>query len=510
MVSATATTAALGTLLMGSLAAGTPAVAELDRRPAVVWRECPEYSDDELRSRGLREEELAAFRQLLGRTECGTLAVPLDYADPGGQQISIALTRLKATDQEHRLGSMVLNPGGPGGSGYLMPLELAVKGAGLGGRYDLIGFDPRGVGRSTKVACADGQGDRRPGPVTEAWAREVYAETAERNRECAASDPAFLGQLTTANVARDIDRIRAALDERKISFFGVSWGTWLGAVLRSLFPGKVERMWLDSVAPPTSRTDRATELRAGATDREFRRMAAWIADRDGTYGLGTSREQVMATVEKLRRSFDAEPLTFSDLDLTVDGAVIADVAGRPGFAWPDVAQLFKELLTAEGPSAPPAVRKVLGGPPSGAAASTDRTANRAFHCNEDQGSRSFEAAWNAYRKRMKRYPVTGRATPFVPMCAGWPLPVQETRLRGGGSLMLSGHLYETLSPYEGTVAMHEAIGGTLVTIDDDVHGSAIRTPGCAAKIVDYFETGRRTRTCPGAPLPASTETPGRG
>jgi pimeloyl-ACP methyl ester carboxylesterase len=498
--------AVLGTLVMGLFTIGTPAIATRAeavqaKPPTIDWQTCPEYTDDDLRAQGVRDKELAEYRRLLDRLECGGLSVPQNYADPRGEQITIGVTRLKAADQEHRLGSLALNPGGPGGSGYLMPVEVVRKGAELDRRYDLIGFDPRGVGHSTKVACPEEEGRPRPGPVTEREARRLYGELVERNRECARSDPGFLGQLTTANVARDVDRIRAALDEPKISFYGVSWGTGLGAVLRSLFPGRVDRMWLDSVMHPDFWSDGISEDRPEAAGRDFQRMAAWIAERDAAYGLGASRGQVASTLEKMRRSYDADPLTFTDIDLTVDGHLISQVAGSASSLWPRAAQVLAELLDAEGPAAPPAVKEMFGGgPPAGG---KDMTAGLAFHCNEDTSATSFASGWSAYQERLKRYPVTAQATPFVPKCAGWPLHTEKPRLRPvGGSLMLSGHRYETATPYEWAPSMQAAIGGTLATIDDDVHGSALRVPGCAAKIVDYFETGRRTTTCPGVPIPA--------
>lgn len=160
--------AVLGTLLVGLFAIGAPAVVPraeaVQAKPqAIEWQTCPQYTDEELRAQGVRENELAEYRRLLGRLECGTLSVPQNYADPRGKQISIGVTRLKATDQAHRLGSLALNPGGPGGSGYLMPIEVVRKGAELNRRYDLIGFDPRGVGHSTKVECPVGRAARSRG-----------------------------------------------------------------------------------------------------------------------------------------------------------------------------------------------------------------------------------------------------------------------------------------------------------------------------------------------------------
>ncbi|MGW0804845.1 alpha/beta fold hydrolase [Nonomuraea sp. NPDC002799] len=497
----------LQTLLASALALA-PLSAPAHRPPPITWHDCPEYSDDVLRSLGLGDADLPAFRSLYERTECGRLSVPQNYGDPDGKQITIALTRLKATKK--RIGSLAVNPGGPGGSGYLMPIDLVMSGVALNDHHDLIGFDPRGVGYSTKAQCPGGGPERPPpGPVTEEAARKVYDQVVAGNQACGSSDPGFLGQLTTANTARDLDRVRAALGEQQISFFGVSWGTWLGTVYRDVFPARVRRMWLDSVALPTPRLDVFTEGRAKATDHVFQRMAAWIAERDGTYGFGTTTAQVVAALTELRRSYDAHPLTFTDVELTVDGALIADAAGQPSPAWPEVAEVLHELVGATGPTAPPAIKRIFDEgerppPPPGTPERNNPVANAAYHCNEDTGSRTFEDAWNAYQRRLESYPVTGAASIFFPRCAGWPLPAQPVALRrGGGSLMLSGHLHESPSPYEWTLQTRAAVGGTVVTIDDDVHGSALRVPGCAAKVVAYFDTGRSTSTCPGVPVPAA-------
>ncbi|GAA3167777.1 alpha/beta fold hydrolase [Nonomuraea salmonea] len=500
---------------MSSLTVGTPAAAagSRARTPAIVWRKCPEFSNDDLRKMGYKEDQFAAVRKLHGRMDCGTISVPQDYEDSGGEQIIVALTRLKAADQKNRLGSLALNPGGPGGAGYLMPLNLVMRGAaGLDERYDLIGIDPRGVGRSTKVTCPDDpRGKPSPGPIAEEQAKKTYADMVAWSKQCTQQDLAFIGQLTTPNVARDIDRIRAALGDRKISFFGVSWGTWLGAVMRTMFPGNVDRMWLDSSTPPDIWKGFWTATHTDAVDRNFQRMAAWMAERDDTYGLGTSKRQVVSAVEDMVASYDAEPLTFTDVGLTVDGALIAQAAGRPSTQWPMMAQVLKELTDAKGPVAPPTVKKAFGDPPAGDETQTDKTAGRAFHCNEDSSPSTFASNWKDYQQRLKDYPVTGRTSPFVHMCAGWLLPAKPPTVRPvSGSLVLSGHRYETRTPYEWTPAMRAVIGGTLVTVNDDVHGSAAQVPGCAAKIIDYFETGKRTTTCPGKPVPASAKTPQRG
>lgn len=497
-----------------------PAVAT-GRAPATVaWKPCPAYSDEALRAM-VPPDGLERFKELLARLECGTVSVPLDYRRPHGRQITVALTRLKARDQAHRLGSMALNPGGPGGSGYLMPIEIQVMNQtneGLNERYDLIGFDPRGVGYSTKVDCAppsEDPGPRPVGPITEEAARRLYDVEVRASAACGRSDPDFLGQLTTANVARDLDRIRAALGDRKLNFLGVSWGTWLGVVYRTLHPGNVGRMFLDSVAIPRFDLLTFENVRAAAAERNSRRMAAWIAQHHDTYGFGTTPEQVRAAIIALRADYDANPRRFTDLEMPVDGSIVALSAAQDAPVWPLASQVLKELRDATGPTAPPTVKEVLGGPPPGEepppppADLPERfnpTMNYAAFCNEDPSRLGFDAAWAAYQERLARNPMTGRVGGFSSGCTGWPLPVQAFQIKpGGGSLVLSGHRWETPSPYEWTLETRAVVGGKVYTVDDDVHGSALLEPACAADVVSYFDTGRIDGGCAGVPVPAGPE-----
>ncbi|RSM69467.1 hypothetical protein DMB66_10730 [Actinoplanes sp. ATCC 53533] len=498
---------------MTSLVAGTPAAAAASSpRSTVAWKPCPTYSDEALRVM-VPPDRLDRFKELLGRLECGTVNTPLDYDRPHGRQITVALTRLKARDQAHRLGSLALNPGGPGGSGYLMPVELLTMddADGLNERYDLIGFDPRGVGYSTKLNCsppAEDPGPQPAGPITQAAARRQYDAQVRANAACGRSDPGFLGQLTTANVARDLDRIRSGLRERKLNFIGVSWGTWLGVVYRSLFPAGVGRMFLDSVAIPRFSVVAFEDGRAAAAERNARRMAAWIAQRHDQYGFGTTQKQVRDAIVALRADYDANPRRFTDLDRPLDGELIALAASQDAPVWPLASQVLKELRDATGPTAPPTVKEVLGEPapepelPADLPERGNRTMNLAAFCNEDPSRLGFDAAWAAYQQRLADNPLTGRAGGFSAGCAGWPLPVRTVRLRpGGGSLVLSGHRYETPSPYEWTLQTKAIVGGKVYTVDDDVHGSVLREPACAADVVSYFDTGRIDGGCPGVPVP---------
>jgi pimeloyl-ACP methyl ester carboxylesterase len=498
---------------LAALVIGSPVATAGETGSAVDWQPCPTYSDDVLRSRGVTDERIPEFRALLDRMDCGTVSVPMDYREPQGRQVAVAITRLRAADQTRRLGSIAVNPGGPGAGGYLTPIDFMMtnqESARLDDRYDLIGFDPRGVGYSTKIICAGaGQGQPpAPGPLTEEAARGIFDRQVAQNETCGQSDPEFLGQLTTVNVARDLERVRNALGERKLNFLGVSWGTWLGAVYRSNFPASVGRMFLDSVVGPGLSVDAVEDGRAAGRERNFARLAAWIASRHDTYGFGTSAEQVRASILELRAAYDANPKQYTDLRSPVDGAVVAQLASQDSREWPRVSQALAELRDSTGTTAPPTVKEIFDVPPRpsppGAPEVFNPTMQKATVCNEDPARFDFATEWAEYQQRLEQNPVTGRAINFDPWCAGWPLPGEQVQLRpAAGSLVLAGHRYEAGTLYEWASQMRAAIGGRVFTVEDDVHGSVLREPGCAAELVSYFTTGRVDRGCDGIPTAGS-------
>jgi pimeloyl-ACP methyl ester carboxylesterase len=476
--------------------------------PQVRSQACPQYSDAVLTALGVGGNT-AAFRTLWARTQCGTLQVPLDYASPHGRQITIAFTRLPATDQAHRLGSLALNPGGPGGSGYLMPVQLTLPGAaaaGLNTRYDLLGIDLRGIGYSSKLACSQAPSGSRDPALTEAQAREVYDAQAAANRACVAQDPAFMAQETTANAARDLNQLRIALHQDKLSYLGLSWGTALGAVYRSLFPATAGRMWLDSVVAPVDTIGAGIAARTAAMQRDFGRFAAWIAARNSSYGFGTTEAQVSAALLAMSRALDATPVTFTDINQPIDGSLVALLSSESSPHWPGAAEVFKELRDAtSGTTAPPAVKQLFTTQPApaGVPEQDNRTAGLALTCNALPAS--FAAYWQAHQLTLARQPLLDGRAPFGAQCAGWPLPVRPLPLRHTATpLEMSGHRWESTTPYPWAKQMQSLIGGNLFTVNDDVHADAPATPDCAARIVGYFDTGMSgTGQCTGSPVPTS-------
>lgn len=498
-----ALTLALTALVAQPSAAGATTVSS----PSVSWKSCPTYSDEVIRSLGVTQDHVANFRTLMKRLECGTVSAPLNHDNPGGPKIGIAVTRLAATDEDHRLGTVAILPGGPGGSGYLDPiLRAALRNdemAELNERYDIIGFDPRGVGYSTKVVCEPGpRGPVKPGPLTKESARKIYDAQVAANLKCANSDPDFLRQLTTDTVARDLDQVRTALGDHTLNLLGFSWGTYLGAAYRSLFPMHTGRVFLDSPAPPWTRFDRHIEESAAAVERNFGRMATWLARREAIYGLGTTARQVREQVVKLVTTYDKNPKTYTDLPQPIDGAAVANLAGRNSTEWARAGKALSELRTATATTAPPTVKELLGAqmgaPLPGAPEMTNMTMNWAVTCNEDSSRPSFDTAWHDYQRLQKRLAATGRSWGTTALCSGWPLPVRQATLkRDGGSLVLAAHLYEYMSVYDWALQTRRVIGGTVYKVADDVHVSTTKVPECAAEVVKYFETGRIDAGCPG-------------
>lgn len=234
----TALIAASCMTLAGLVTAASPAAAAPQGAspPGIDWGPCTDAA-------------------LAGQAECGYLSVPLDYQHPNGATIKLAVSRVKHTVPESQYqGVMLVNPGGPGGSG----LDLATLGAAVpnnaGDAYDWIGFDPRGVGASKPaLSCIPDyfHGDRPPyTPTTPGLLQTWLARSKAYAQACGRNGGALLAHMKTTDSARDMDRIRAALGASKINYYGFSYGTYLGQVYTTLFPDRVRRMVLDSNVDP--------------------------------------------------------------------------------------------------------------------------------------------------------------------------------------------------------------------------------------------------------------------
>ncbi|WP_246178851.1 alpha/beta hydrolase [Actinomadura decatromicini] len=253
----------------------------------------------------------------MNQAQCAQVEVPLDYSRPGGRKISIAVSRFKHTDDKNYKGVLFVNPGGPGGSGlpYAPALARWIAGTGhadVAAKYDIIGFDPRGVGSSKPALTCDPNyfNPVRPDYVPSSKKEEAawIARSAKYAKDCAAKFGWLLPHMRTTDAARDIDTIRAALGQQKISWYGFSYGTYFGATYATLFPKRVDRMVLDgNVNPKTVWYDSQLE-QDKAFEKNMKSWWAWIAKWDSLYHLGKTEKAVEAKYYATRAAAKKAPI----------------------------------------------------------------------------------------------------------------------------------------------------------------------------------------------------------
>ncbi|MBA2955442.1 alpha/beta fold hydrolase [Nocardioides sp. MAH-18] len=251
--------------------------------------------------------------------ECGELTVPVDYRDPGGETIDLALLKVPAADPDARIGSLVVNPGGPGapGTDYAGSAREVFRQPILDA-YDIVGFDPRGTGHSAPVDClADGELDdyiaQDPDPDTAAEAQTYAGWVKAFGVGCADRSGDVAAHVTTIETARDMDVLRAALGEDQLDYFGASYGTKLGATYADLFPDRVGRLVLDG-AVDVSLSSRELSLQQAAGFETALRAYVQDCVDSGDCVLGDSLDEGLATIKQLLDDIDAEPLPTDDGD----------------------------------------------------------------------------------------------------------------------------------------------------------------------------------------------------
>lgn len=249
------------------------------------------------------------------RQQCATLAVPLDYRQPDGPSITLAVSRIPATQPRLRRGVLVTIPGGPGGSGLNRPSDAAKRlPQSVLDRYDLIGFDPRGVGQSTPVSCGLSHEDLSPvnmypWPAPDGGITANVAFAQHLADKCWSNGGPVLRTLSTANEARDLDSIRSALGARRMSAWGVSYGTYVGAVYATMFPQHTDRVVLDSNDDPdATRVGRGwlDAFASGAEDR-FPDFAAWAGQAATRTGWPTPPSRCAPTTSTSPPAWTARP-----------------------------------------------------------------------------------------------------------------------------------------------------------------------------------------------------------
>ncbi|MCX2922141.1 alpha/beta hydrolase [Streptomyces sp. NEAU-W12] len=459
--------ALLVVLGLGGSLAPVPAAAEEPKTPQTEWGRCPDDVVAEAAPTELR---------------CATVPVPLDYADPKGEQIDLTVSRLAAADPDERRGVLMLNPGGPGGSGLALSALLVARGlpSSVTDRYDLIGMDTRGIGHSAPVSCGftqDGPYNANIPPyAVDDAAVTAQAKIAEQAAEqCADNDrDGRLRHLTTANTARDLDRIRAALGEEKTSYLGYSYGTALGAAYASMFPERTDRVVLDSNIGDTHLDRDGMRRFALGMEQTLPDFAQWAARRHDSYGLGHTPEQVRASYLTIAGRLDRAPVA------GIDGNLFRLLTFGHLYKqsqYPTLAQAWQAVREGD-EAAARALATAREETADGTLSPVDNalTVFLSVTCNDVEWPEDVNTYRRGVAEDRERYPLYGAATANITPCAFWPHapaePPVEIDAEGPRNVLLLQNRRDASTPHRGGKMLRQKFGdrARLVSVDDSGHG----------------------------------------
>ncbi|SEL62941.1 alpha/beta hydrolase [Nonomuraea pusilla] len=446
----------------------------------------------------------------LADVECASVRVPLDYRNPGGRSISVAINRVKAkvaSGPEH-LGTLVVNPGGPGASGRkLAALVSAGLPNGLGERYDVVGLDPRGVGGSQpSLHCVDPDAYYRA-PRPDAVPQDAAEERTLLDRakhyatRCGQQWGWFLPYLTTENSARDLDVVREALGEEKISYLGYSYGTYLGAVYATLFPDRVDRMVMDSTVDPTAVWYRANLAQDRAFERRHHDFLAWTAKNNAVYHLGATPGQTSEAYYAMRDRLRSRPaggvVGPSELDDTFT------MAGYSDRLWPELAAAWSAYRRRG--DAKPLVDAFNKHGKTDLEDENGYAVYLGVQCRDAAWPRSWPK-WRADMTRLHhRAPfMTWPNAWFNAPCLFWPTPGgTPVKVQGAPSLpptLMIQSRRDAATPYEGALTMRRLFPKARMVVEEGGnHGVSLAGNRCVdARLAAYLADGTlpaRDMTC---------------
>jgi pimeloyl-ACP methyl ester carboxylesterase len=455
--------------------------------------------------------------------QCATARVPLDYDRPRGTKISLALIRLPAGDPARRIGSIFINPGGPGGSGvdFVRAAGPILYSDEVRARFDLVGFDPRGIIGSTPLRCFETFDQAlavlppMAFPVTRAEERIWIRSDRALARACAQRGGAILDHMSTANVARDLDLLRRAVGDDKLSYVGYSYGTYLGATYANLFPNKVRALVVDGVLDPiawaTGRGDQArtlpfsTRLRSDqgalATLNEFFRLCDAGAD-NCAFSAGNPRRRFARLAERLLEEPlqlpDGQggtfPFTYADLVATALGAMYDPAS------WPDLAVFLQQLWDLAQPQAAAATLRTLRARLGGFQQEEYPNFVEGFPgvaCSETDNPANVGAWSRAARASDQRFRYFGRLWTWITsICQPWPGQDADrydgpwTR-RTSNPVLVVGTRFDPATRYQGAIILDNLLPRSrLLTLDGWGHTSFLASACIDGHVSGYLLTGR--------------------
>jgi pimeloyl-ACP methyl ester carboxylesterase len=452
--------------------------------------------------------------------QCARLSVPLDYAHPAGRKITLALSRVPATaPPSQQQGDLLVNPGGPGGSGLAL---AAVVADGLSPQvaadYNIIGFDPRGVGSSSPALTCDPSffAGERPDyvPASAAAEQTLINRAKSYAADCEKRYGWLLPYMTSVDAARDMNSIRAALGVPAISYFAYSYGTYLGQVFATLFPHRLRRMVLDSTVDPTGAWYADNIAQDYAFEGRMEAFFSWVAANNATFRLGSTRAAVDHAWYRARARLQAHP---------VQGRIGADdfddtflQGGYSNGLWPGLAAALAAYLHT-GTTGP----LVSQYQQEGVQGENEFAVYNAVECSDVNWPRNW-AKWNSDTRRVYRtapFQAWDNAW-FNASCAFWPVrgPAHPLSIKGAGLpgiLMIQGTL-DAATPYAGAQVAHRLLPSARMVVVEGGgnHGQSLAQPPntCVDGYLNrYLATGALpsgpglvNATCPALPPPSAT------
>jgi len=459
--------------------------------------------------------------------QCGELSVPLDYHHPHGAKITLGFNRLRAADRAHRVGSLIVNPGGPGGGGSGV---VAVEAAGrhlwnpaLHERFDLIGMDPRGVGTSTPIRC-DPDVYNRPVslfPTTKAQFDRLASWARAFGRSCRERTGRLLGHVDTRSVARDMEALRRALGDGKLNFLGLSYGAHLGSAYAELYPKRIRTMALDAIANHSVSVNTLFSDAAATYEDTLNRFAAWCAQ---TSSCPLHGRDVLALFDSVVQRADQQPIPASEC---ADGSCRPTVTGGEIRMNALFLLVFKDGVAAIGQPSWNDFANALARAEQGdasafsmhlaASPTDDPFAALAINCADYPPEivtyEDFVAKTLLGRVVAPHTRGASEAWLGILACMRWPVPVtylpHSIMVRGAPPILLVGSTHDPETNYVWAHELRNQMpSAVLLTRDGDGHTSSwLQNSRTSDAIAHYLITGETPRLTPSTPTESGRPAP---
>ncbi|MFS0701945.1 alpha/beta fold hydrolase [Cellulomonas sp. 179-A 4D5 NHS] len=436
-----------------------------------------------------------------GALECATVVVPVDWDEPGGASIELAVNRSRATGGE-RIGSLLTNPGGPGASGTeaLESVVLQRMGTEVKERYDLVGFDPRGVGKSHPVECVDGPEMDEivafdADYSTPESLEEVEAMYGEFGAGCLERTGDVLEHVDTVSAARDLDVLRAVLGDQQLHYLGFSYGTALGATYASLFPERVGRLVLDGALDPTLGSD---EVAAGQAAGFESALRAYVEDCQAGKGcpLEGSVDEGLAAVADLLDDARRNPLETSDPERQLTASLAFAGIAQTLYAnslWPYLTEgLTGAIQQRDGSRLLQFADLYYDRDADGTYASNTTEAFWAIGCADDRATTDPDEMRESAERMVDVAPTIGRFFGYGGVvCARWPVPeaggLDSYAAEGAAPIVVIGTTNDPATPYVWAESLSDVLSSAvLLTFEGEGHTAYGRSNECISGAVDAY------------------------